>query len=143
MSLVAIAPSSLNRLFDGIRRAVGHDERRNRGAESDRRSPRALDPTSPAIDLLDEGDSYVLLTDLPGFEREDVSISVDDRVLSVEADSGPPVRRAGTYLRQEREGQRMSRDVPLPGPVDETNRTTRYRRGVLLVRLPKADAATQ
>jgi HSP20 family protein len=42
----------------------------------------------PAIDLIEEGDHYVLAADLPGVKQDDVSIEVKDNVLIIAGERG-------------------------------------------------------
>ena len=37
-------------------------------------------------DLIDEGDSYLLEADLPGFEKKDITLDIKDDVLTVKAE---------------------------------------------------------
>jgi HSP20 family protein len=100
------------------------------------------DPRTPEIDLIDRGDAFVVLADLPGFDTADLSVTVSDGTLTLEAVSEATGHRSGRYLKQEREGSTMRRTVSLPEPVDADTVTTAYRRGVVQVVVEKTVAET-
>lgn len=96
-----------------------------------------------AVDLVDEGDRFVLVADLPGYETGDIDLQVSDgRTVHVEASrEATRADREGSYLRRERRGKTASRTVTLPEAVDESATEAAYENGVLTVRLPKRTAA--
>ena len=85
-----------------------------------------------ATSLTEEDGEYVFVMDLPGFEREEISLTFDDGVLAVTAD-----REAGTETVSRR--RRVDERVTVPGEVDVDAVDATYRNGVLEVRLPVAD----
>ncbi|MGN1031225.1 MAG: Hsp20/alpha crystallin family protein, partial [Butyricicoccaceae bacterium] len=56
-------------------------------------------------DIRDNGDSYLLEADLPGFNKEDISLEVKDGVLTIQAThqvNNDQQDEKGNYLRRER-----------------------------------------
>ncbi len=53
----------------------------------------------PAMDLVEEGDNFVLRADLPGVREEDVNVELEDNVLTIsgERKSEHEERREGNY----------------------------------------------
>ena len=94
------------------------------------------------VDVVDEGDAFVAVVDLPGFSADDIDVTLDDeRTLVVGAERDTDEEFAdGTYVRRERSHERRSRTVTLPGPVDPEATTASYEDGVLTVRLGKEAA---
>lgn len=97
----------------------------------------------PRIDLIDEGESFVLLVDIPGYDRDDLDITLRDRQLTVsatrsadEVDIDDDEER---YVRRERDRHGASRTVRLPEAVDADGVTASYDRGVLEITLPKRE----
>jgi len=95
---------------------------------------------TPAVDLEETKDAYILKSDLPGLEKDKIELTVKDNMLTIEG-----VRevmnetkddQAG-YFAQERSYGSFSRSVPLPGPVDESRISAVYKNGVLTITLPK------
>ena len=108
----------------------------------------SLGGQSITIDLKDTGDAYELTADLPGYERDEIDISIADGRLTVEADRDEEVDEEAEedsyrYVRRERRHEHVSRSIRLPEPIDETAAVARYQNGILTVDLPKADPAAE
>ncbi len=101
---------------------------------------RALRRWVPAVDLVEEGERYVLRADLPGVREQDVKVEVNDNVLTVsgERHAEHEHRRDG-YYRVERSSGRFSRSLLLPDGVDPKAVHARYENGVLEVSVPKPE----
>jgi len=93
---------------------------------------------TPAMDLTELDDTFILRADLPGVSEEDVSVELDDRVLTVsgERKSTTESERDGVH-RIERAYGRFSRSLTLPEGVDPDTIEASFDRGVLEVRVPK------
>lgn len=90
------------------------------------------------IDLARNDDAYVVTADLPGFERDDVDVSIDERTLRIEADTDESIIEDDhDVLRSERHKRSMSRMIRLPEEVDSEAASARLRNGVLTVTLPR------
>jgi len=97
--------------------------------------------TAPAmkVDVEDKGDSYLLLTDLPGMKKEDVRISVGDGVLTIaveQKEEKSEENKDRNFVYRERRTASMSRSFSLEG-VNEEGITAEYVDGVLHLTLPK------
>lgn len=93
------------------------------------------------VDVVDSGEAFVLTADLPGFEREEIDVSLVDSTLRIEADRGTEAtEETETYLRRERTRTSLRRTVRLPEAIDAEAVTAAYGRGVLEVELPKEEA---
>ena len=98
--------------------------------------------TGTSIDVADHDDEFVVTADLPGFQKDEIDVSLRGDRLHVEADHEQEREETGgedetRYLRKERRHQSVSRSVTLPEDVDEENVSATYRNGVLTVTLPK------
>ena len=96
---------------------------------------------SVSIDLADNEDSFEVTADLPGYDREDIDLSVADRTLRISAERDESTEESdedGNYLRRERHRQSVSRSLSLPEDVEEDDASAAYTNGVLTVTLPKA-----
>jgi HSP20 family protein len=91
-----------------------------------------------AVDVAETDEAVVVTADLPGFETDDVTISLSGRDLSIEADREDQAAvEDATYVRRERSHRRLSRTVRLPAAVDESAASASYTAGVLTVTLPR------
>lgn len=90
------------------------------------------------VDVEDEGDAFVVTADLPGFDREDIEVSLRDDTLELSA-SRETAEETGTsdFVRRERRRSEVNRSVRLPEPVDAEGTTATHENGVLTVTLPK------
>ena len=95
---------------------------------------------TPAMDLLETEDQFVLRADLPGLSEDDVNIELEDNVLTVsgERKAEHEDKREGFY-RMERAYGSFSRSLTLPKGVDPGAVTAAFDRGVLEVRVPKPE----
>jgi|SRR5687768_8890736 len=93
---------------------------------------------TPAMDLVETDDHFVLRADLPGLEEGDVSIEFQDGVLTLSGErrSEHEESREG-YHRVERAYGHFSRALTLPEGVDADAIEASFDRGVLEVRIPK------
>jgi HSP20 family protein len=94
----------------------------------------------PPMDLVEEGDHFVLRADLPGVKEEDVKVELDDNVLMIsgERKSEHEDRREG-YYRLERAAGSFSRSLTLPEGVEPDSIQAQFGNGVLTVRIPKPE----
>ncbi|RQG93315.1 Hsp20/alpha crystallin family protein [Natrarchaeobius halalkaliphilus] len=96
-------------------------------------------PGSVPVDVADRDEEYVVTADLPGYETDDMSLTLSDGTLHLEATRADEEEYdGGRYLRRERTRTAASRRIRLPEPVEEGSISAGYEQGVLTVRLPKA-----
>jgi HSP20 family protein len=97
---------------------------------------------TPALDVYDEKDNFVVKVELPGMKKEDINLSLHDGVLTVsgERKHEREQKEAGTF-RSERYFGRFQRSVTLPARVNAGDVKASYKDGVLSIDLPKAEEA--
>ena len=86
------------------------------------------------------GDVNIVRSDLPGLEKDKISVTVENNVLTVQGmrqtSSEADDKNRGFYS-QERSYGSFSRSFNLPGPVDDSQINADYKNGVLTITLPK------
>ena len=94
--------------------------------------------SNPAVDIFEDGDSLILVADLPGVQEQDLEITINKDILTIEA-QGPdhPEGRSGA---KEFDYARYRRQFQLTEAVDSDNVSAELTRGVLTLTLPKAAA---
>ncbi len=94
----------------------------------------------PAMDLVEEGDEFVLRADLPGLGEDDVNVELEGDVLTIsgERKSEHSEQHEG-YRRIERASGSFSRSLTLPEGIDPDSVKARFEQGVLEVRVPKPE----
>ena len=92
----------------------------------------------PRVDIVDDGDALRVTAELPGMEKEDLEVIVEDGFLVLRGDKRCDKKQEeeGCY-RLERAFGSFQRIVPLPEGVDLDHAEARFERGVLTLRLPK------
>jgi HSP20 family protein len=98
------------------------------------------DGLSPRLDLLDTGDAYRLIAEVPGVRQDDLEVAILGRELTIagirepygDGDNGP------LLLMTERPSGHFQRSVTLPGEVVRERGQAHLREGLLVLDLPKA-----
>jgi len=91
------------------------------------------------VDVVDEGDAFVVTAELPGYTAEDIDVELPDNEhlqVAAEFDRSESKEKAH-FVVSERRRQSVSRSIALPEPVDESETTASYNNGILTVRLGK------
>ncbi len=90
------------------------------------------------VDVIDLGEEYEVVADVPGFENDDIDVSFVDGTLRIQADSSVEIEdEEGEFVRRERRNRSVSRSVRIPNPVDKDGIAAGLSDGVLRVTLPK------
>ena len=97
---------------------------------------------APAVDLFEKSDDLILRVELPGVDRNEIQICVEENRLVIQGERKreDEIRGANAY-RLERSVGAFVRSFVLPKTVDATKIQASYTSGVLEVRLPKAEIA--
>ena len=99
-----------------------------------------LEPTGGGalpVDVADTGEAFVVVADLPGYDRDDVSVTLPDETTLAIAAGRDTDRDVERYVTRERPRGSVSRQVGLPEPVAETETGATLEDGILTVTLPK------
>jgi HSP20 family protein len=91
---------------------------------------------TPAMDLSETAQAYILVTELPGVAREQVRIDIRDSKLTVQGRRDARVS-CEQYHQVERGHGEFCRSVVLPQAVDTAGVVAELRDGVLTVTVPK------
>ena len=93
----------------------------------------------PALDMYEDSSDLVILIDLPGFSKQDISLRILDNVLTISAKrQKDEYTNTGTiYIRQR--PLHINKKVPLPIRVTEEDQvlgSATYVEGVVTLRIP-------
>lgn len=90
------------------------------------------------IDIREEDGFIVISADLPGVEKEDISLKADDESVEITAEGSAEVKEENEkYIRRERSERRFRRKVQWPVQIDPETVEASYNEGVLEVRAEK------
>jgi HSP20 family protein len=92
----------------------------------------------PAVDIREEDDRFILSADIPGVERKDVEITLENGVLTLKGERHAETeeKREG-FQRRERVHGTFMRQFNLPDTVNAENISAAVREGVLHIEIPK------
>ena len=99
------------------------------------------DMTSFKTDIRDNGQSFILEADLPGFKKEDINIDITGGYLTIKAERKSEYEdndQKGNYVRCERSYGSYQRSFSLDG-IDENAISASLSDGVLKLTLPKIE----
>lgn len=100
---------------------------------------------SPEVEMLEKNGNLVVRADLPGLDRKDVKVNVDEGALTIEGErrSEKEEKREG-YFHTERSYGSFQRRIPLPRGVDASSCDAKFENGVLEItmKLPKQSQRT-
>jgi HSP20 family protein len=99
----------------------------------------ALAGWAPAVDLLEFSDRFAVRLDLPGVEREDLSVAIKARSLRISGHKRPQPEGSDErrYHRMERGFGPFDVEVSLPEEVVHSEATATLTAGVLEVSIPR------
>ncbi|MGB0386044.1 MAG: Hsp20/alpha crystallin family protein [Ardenticatenaceae bacterium] len=93
------------------------------------------------IDLIEKDEEFVVRAQVPGFDPEQIDITVQDDVLTLRSEvKEEKETKEDTYHRREHRSGSFERKVRLPSNVDSDNATAESKNGILTIHLPKAQA---
>ena len=95
---------------------------------------------SPKVDIFEEGNEVVMRADMPGIEKKDIDITIDDNMLTISGERTHEDKvEKGSYVRCERTHGSFFKRFELPSDVDADKIKAHLDSGVLEVRLPKTE----
>jgi len=97
---------------------------------------------SPAVDIQESPEEFILWADLPGLSQKDVKVSLMGDTLTIRGERRQEeVQQEGSMHRTERLYGSFERSFTLGTPVRNDKVKATFRDGVLEVRVPKAEEA--
>lgn len=95
----------------------------------------------PPVDIFEDAGGITLVADLPGASREDLSVGVDGRNLTIEAPVNLGEASSLTPVYAEVRANHFRRTFELSSDLDTSKIDAGLRDGVLTLRIPKAEQA--
>jgi HSP20 family protein len=91
------------------------------------------------MDVVDKGDKYAVVLDLPGVRKDDINVTIDGARVAVSAESKgeKEVKNGEKVLHTERHATSYARSFELPAEVTEDGADAAFENGVLRLTLPK------
>jgi HSP20 family protein len=92
---------------------------------------------TPAVDLYETADRFVLSIELPGLTRDQIKIELQQEILTVRGERAVQHEAGAQFHRVERGHGPFARSFSLPNPADADRVQAEFRDGVLTVVIPK------
>jgi len=93
------------------------------------------------VDVIQDGDNFVVTASVAGTSKEDIDVSVDDNVLTIRAEtSKSSTTQPDDYLLRERRTGSYYRALRLPETLDFENAESNLKNGMLTIKLPKLES---
>lgn len=97
---------------------------------------------SPKVDIYESENEIILEAELPGMDREDFEVSIENNVITLKGKREFEKKEEGdNYHRVERSYGTFTRSFSLPRTVSAEQTKADFRNGVLTVTLPKREEA--
>jgi len=95
----------------------------------------------PRADIIETGDSLIVIADMPGIDEKSVDIQVEHNVLTIAGRVETENLEGFQLGYQEYETGQFTRQFTLSDEVDVNRIEASVRNGVLEIRLPKVESA--
>lgn len=96
----------------------------------------------PAIDIRENDDGFDLTAELPGIDKDDVNISLNDNVLTISGEKKNSVDKENARCyRSERVFGKFERNFRLPDETDQEKIEANFKNGMLHLNIPKREKA--
>ena len=95
---------------------------------------------SPPVDIYETGDGVVLKVELPGVNKDDVSVEVKDNVLTLKGERllNPEIKDEN-YYRKERSFGKFNRSFSLQETIKPDLIKASFKNGVLTIEIPRPE----
>jgi HSP20 family protein len=94
----------------------------------------------PRVDISENGDTFVIKAEIPGVKKDDVKVTVDNGLVTLEGEREQEREEKGwRYHRIEREYGNFIRSFTLPSNADSSKLKAQFHDGLLEVVIPKAE----
>lgn len=98
----------------------------------------------PKVDLIDRQNEVLLRAELPGLDKKDVEVSLNDNILMVRGQTKTEKKEEeGEYHRHEIHSASFARSITVPSNIDASKIAATLKDGVLEVTLPKTKSSTK
>ena len=93
---------------------------------------------TPSVDIQDTGDKIMVTADVPGVEKEDITVNIHGDILEISAEKKKETEEKGeNYIRKERSFSKFYRRISLPTEVDPDKVEATLKDGVLHIEMGK------
>ena len=91
----------------------------------------------PPVDMAEDGNDLLVTIDLPGFNKNDITLRINKNIISIKANKPDNEYRGTVYLKQR--PTKIDKRILLPFSVDDDDEiigTANYTDGIITLRIP-------
>ena len=92
-----------------------------------------------SVDIIEKENEFELTADLPGFDKKEINLSIQDKVLSLIANHKSSSDSKESYRLRERNSKSFNRSFTLPENVIDEKINAKFNNGSLKIILPKVE----
>jgi len=111
------------------------------GAAAAVESTPRLAAVSLPLDIRQTDQAFVIEASVPGFRPDQVEVTVEHGILTIQGQRPAEEPPEGVYLRRERGLRAFFRQLTLPGDVREDGIAASFEHGVLTISVPRVESA--
>ena len=95
----------------------------------------------PRTNLYDRGDHFELIAEVPGLSKENLDVKIQGNYLEISGEREVKSPEGYRVHRTERGSASFTRSLTLPSDVDSSKVSASLKDGILVLTLPKSEAA--
>jgi len=96
----------------------------------------------PLLNVNEDQDNFYIRSEIPGMTLEEFDVTVTGRNVTIAGERKIPAEDEKVrYHRREREAGKFRRQFNLPSDIDNNRVQAKYRHGMLMIVLPKAESS--
>lgn len=97
---------------------------------------------TPSVDIAETGTAYLVKGEIPGVNKDDVKVTVEDGMLTIQGERKMEKEEKGKkFHRIERSYGSFMRSFRVPDDVEESKIKAEFKDGMINVTLPKSEKA--
>ncbi|MCE5214136.1 MAG: Hsp20/alpha crystallin family protein [Methanobacterium sp.] len=94
----------------------------------------------PLVDVIEDYNNIIVITDLPGFKKEDIKLDISEATLEITANFQEDILEEGySYIKKERKYGEINRKIELPVRIKIDESQADFENGILKVTMPKKE----
>ena len=93
----------------------------------------------PKCNIMDDVNDVIVMAEIPGLSKDDVSIKVEDSVLTISGTRIASSNGTAKYIRRELKHSSFKRSFTLSDTLDTMNIDASFENGILTITIPKKE----